>query len=102
MSHEEYVSFFKQLDYIKLINGPGPATLLVDSKKSVTCSVGKSKNHNGSNMWCHYCDKNNHKTAGCRAIAKFKHQKKARFVAKSGPGKMCLAFLFREINALRI
>jgi hypothetical protein len=58
-------------------------------------------------MWCHYCDKNNHNhkhnTADCRAIAKFKQQKKARFEAKAGPGKKSLAFLviFKEINALK-
>jgi hypothetical protein len=51
-------------------------------------------------MWCHYCDKNNHNTADCRAINKFKQHKKAHFEAKSGPGKKSLAFLFEEINAL--
>jgi hypothetical protein len=52
-------------------------------------------------MWCHYCDKNNHNTADCRAIAKFKQQKKARFEAKDGPRKKSLAFIFEEINALK-
>jgi hypothetical protein len=52
-------------------------------------------------MWCHYCDTNNHNTADCRAIAKFKQQNKARFEAKAGPGKKSLAFLFEEINALK-
>jgi hypothetical protein len=54
-------------------------------------------------MWCHYCDKNNHNTADCRAIAKFKQLKKACFEAKTGPGKKSLAFLFlfEEINALK-
>jgi hypothetical protein len=54
-------------------------------------------------MWYHYCDKNNHNTADCRAIAKFKQHKKAHFEAKAGPGKNSLAFLclFEEINALR-
>jgi hypothetical protein len=54
-------------------------------------------------MWCHYCDKNNHNTADCRVIAKFKLRKKARFEAKSGPGKKSLAFLvlFKEINVLK-
>jgi hypothetical protein len=56
-------------------------------------------------MCCHYCDKNNHNTADCRAIAKFKQQKnnKAHFEAKDGPGKKSLAFLclFEEINALK-
>jgi hypothetical protein len=54
-------------------------------------------------MWCHYCDKNNHNTPDCRAIAKFKQQKKnkACFEAKAGPGKKSLALLFEEINALK-
>jgi hypothetical protein len=52
-------------------------------------------------MWCHYCDKNNHNTADCRAIAKFKQQKKACFEAKAEPGKKSLAFLFGEINTLK-
>jgi hypothetical protein len=52
-------------------------------------------------MWCNYCDKNNHNTADCRAIAKFKQQKKACFEAKAGPGKKSLAFLFEKIDALK-
>jgi hypothetical protein len=56
-------------------------------------------------MWCHYCDKNNHNTVDCRAIAKFKQQKnnKACFEAKAGPGKKSLAFNFlsEEIYALK-
>jgi hypothetical protein len=41
--------------------------------------------------------------ADCRAIAKFKQQKKnkACFEAKSGPGKKSLTFLFKEIYALK-
>jgi hypothetical protein len=105
MSYEEFVSYFKRLETlekIKRTNGPNPSSLPVNNKKPLTSSVGKySKNHKGSNMWCHYCDKNNHNMADCRAIAKFKQQKKARFEAKSGPGKNSLAFLFEEINALK-
>jgi hypothetical protein len=52
-------------------------------------------------MRCHYCDKNNHNTADCRAIAKFKQQKKTHFEAKAEPGKKSLAFIFEEINALK-
>jgi hypothetical protein len=54
-------------------------------------------------MWCHYCDKKNHNTSDCRAIAKFKQQKKSCFEAKAGPRKKSLAFLFlfEEINALK-
>jgi hypothetical protein len=109
MSYEESVSYFKRLENLEKIrgtNGPNHSSLPVDNKKtaSVTSSVGKpSKNHKGSNMWCHYCDKNKHNMADCRVISKFKQQKKAHFEAKAGPGKKCLAFLvlFEEINALK-
>jgi hypothetical protein len=105
MTHKESVSYFKRLENlekIRCINNPNPSS--VDKKKSVTSSVDKcSKNHKGSDMWCHYCDKNNHNTADYRAIAKFKQQKnnKACFEAKAGPGKNSLAFLFEEINAIK-
>jgi hypothetical protein len=103
MSYEESISYFKHLENLekfRCTNGPNPSSLPVDNKKtdSFTSSVGKSsKNHKGSNMWCH------HNTADCRAIAKFKHQKKACFEAKVGPGKKSLAFLclFEEINVLK-
>jgi hypothetical protein len=107
MTYEESVSYFKRLENLEKIrrtNGPNPSSLPVYNKKWVTSSVGKpSKNHKGSNMWCHYCDKNNHNTADCRAIAKFKQQKKACFEAKAEPGKRSLAFLFifEEMNALK-
>jgi hypothetical protein len=56
-------------------------------------------------MWCHYYYKNNHNTADCRAIAKFKKQKnnKACFEAVTGSGKKSLPFnfIFEEINALK-
>jgi hypothetical protein len=87
ISYEESVSYFKRLEKLEKIrctNGPNPSSLPGDNKKPVTSSVGKSsKHHKGSNMWCHYCDKNNHNTADCRAIAKFKQQKKAHFEAKN-------------------
>jgi hypothetical protein len=107
MTYEESVSYFKRLENLEKIrrtNGPNPSSLPVDNKKRVsfTSSVGKSsKNHKGSNMWCHYCDKNSHNTDDCRAIAKFKQQKKAFFEAKAGPGKKSLAFIFGEISALK-
>jgi hypothetical protein len=94
----------ENLEKIRRTNGPNPSSLPVDNNKivSVTISVGKSsKNHKGSNKWCHYYDKNNHNTADCRAIDKFKQQKKACFEAKAGPRKKALAFLFEEINALK-
>jgi hypothetical protein len=109
MSYEESVSYFnclEKLEKIRRTNGPNPSSLPVDNEKSVTTSVSKSfLNSKGSNMWCHYCDKSNHNTADCRAIAKFKQQKKnkACFEAKAGPEKKSLAFsfLFEEINALK-
>jgi hypothetical protein len=54
-------------------------------------------------MRCQYCDKDNHNTADCRAISKFKQQKKAHFEAIAGPRKKSLAFLclFKEINAIK-
>jgi hypothetical protein len=68
MSYEESVSYFKRLENLEKImrtNSPNPSSLPIDNKKSVTSSsAGKSsKNHKGSNMWCHYCDKSNHNTA---------------------------------------
>jgi hypothetical protein len=105
--YEESVSYFKHLENLEKIrhtNSPNPSSLPVDNKKSVTSSVGKySKNHKGSNMWCYDCDKNNHNTADCREIAKFKQQKKnkACFEDKDGNGKKYLALLFEEINALK-
>jgi hypothetical protein len=107
ISFDESDSYFKRLENLEKIrrtNGPNPSSLPVDNEKSVTSSVGKSsKHHKGSNMWYHYCDKNNHNTADCRAIAKFKQQKKARFEAKAEPGKQSMAFLvlFKEVNALK-
>jgi hypothetical protein len=98
MSYEESVSYsnsLENLEKIRRTNGPKPSSIPVENKKSVTSSVGKpSNNHKGSNLWCHYCDKNNHNKADYRAIAKFKHQKKACFEAKAGPRKKSLAFLF--------
>jgi hypothetical protein len=112
-SYEESVSYFKRLynlEKIRRTNGPNPSSLPIDNKKfvTVTSSIGKSsKNPKASNMWSHYCDKNNHnhnhKTADFRAIAKFKKQKKALFEVKAGPGGKSLAFLviFQENNALK-
>jgi hypothetical protein len=97
MSYEGSASFFKRLKKLEKIrptNGPNPSSLPIDNKKSVTSSLDKSsKNHKESNMWCHYCEKNNQNTADCRAIAKFKQQNKACCEAKAGPGKKSLAFL---------
>jgi hypothetical protein len=99
-TYEESVSYFQcleNLEKIRCTNSLNPSSLPIDNKKSVTSSVGKSsKNTKGSNMWCHYCDKNNHNTADCRAIAKVKQQRKnkACFEAKAGPGKKSLAFIF--------
>jgi hypothetical protein len=100
MTYEESVSDFKRLENLEKIrctNGPNPSSLPVDNRKrvSVTSNVGKSsKNHKGSNMWCHYCDKNNHKTADCRAIAKFKQQKSIDLKPKLNPERSVWPSLF--------
>ena len=104
MSYEESVAYFKRLENlekIRRINGPAP--LPVDNKKPVVSStvgvaVGKKKS---VKMWCHYCDKNNHNTADCRAIAKAKQRKNGHTETKPVPGKKSLAFLFEEINLLK-
>jgi hypothetical protein len=86
MSYEKSVPYFKHLENLEKIgrtNSPIPSSLSVDNKEFVISIVGKSsKNHKGSNMWCHYCDKNNHNTADCIASAKFKYQKKTRLTLK--------------------
>jgi hypothetical protein len=80
MSYEESVSYFKRLENLEKIrctNGTGPASLPIDNKKRVpfNSSVGKSsENPKTSNMWCHYCNKNNHNTVDCRAIAEYKRR----------------------------
>jgi hypothetical protein len=95
------------LEKIRRTNGPNTSSQPVDNKKrvSVTSSVGKPSKNKQANMWCHYCDKNNHKTVDCRATAKFTQQKKnkACFEAKAESGKKTLSFLvlFEEINALK-
>jgi hypothetical protein len=38
----------------------------------------------------------------CRAISKFKQQKKIGFENKYGPGKNSLPFLLKEINELKM
>jgi hypothetical protein len=101
MSHEESVPYFKRLENLEKIrhtNGQSSSSLPVDYKKtvSVTSSIGKSsENHKGSNMWCHYCDKNNHNTADCREIAKFKQQKGLPF-KQSWSWKEVFDLLFRR------
>jgi hypothetical protein len=84
----------QNLKKIRYTNGTGPVTLPVDNKKrdSVINSKGKSpKSAKFSNIWCHYYENNNHNhnnnTADCRALAKFKQQKKDRFEAKAVSGK---------------
>jgi hypothetical protein len=103
MSYGESVSYFKRLENlgkIRRTNGPSP-TLHIDNKKSVTSSVGVGKSNTSSKQWCHFCDKNDHNTADCRAIAKGKQQKRALYDAKAVPRKKSLAFLFEKINAIK-
>jgi hypothetical protein len=77
MSYEGSASYFKSLENlekIRCINGPNPSSIPADNKKSDTSSVGKSsKNHKGSNMWCHYYYKNNHNTADFRSPWRIRH-----------------------------
>jgi hypothetical protein len=100
MSYEETVSYLKRLENLEKIrctNCPNPSSLPVDNKNilSVTSGVGKSsKNHKGSNMWCHYCDKNNHNTADCREINKFKQQKRLALKPKLNPKRSLWPSLF--------
>ena len=104
MSYEESVAYFKRLENlekIRRVNGPAP--LPVDNKKTVVSStvgvaVGKKKS---AKMWCHFCEKNNHNTADCRAIAKAKQRKNGHSETKPVPGKKSMAFLFEEINLLK-
>jgi ABC-type histidine transport system ATPase subunit len=92
----------KESENIRRTNGPSPAALPVEKKKSVTSCVSKvSINTKAFNLWSHYCGKKNHNTADCKVIAKFKQQKKACFEDKAGTRKKSLAFLFEEINALK-
>jgi hypothetical protein len=48
ITYEESVSYFKHLENLeksRCTKGPNPSSLPVDSKKSVTSSVGKSSKH---------------------------------------------------------
>jgi hypothetical protein len=101
--YEESVSYFKNLKNLEKIRRTKVLDKLpLDSKKSVTVSVvNYSKNAKSSNMWCYYCDKNNHNKAFCRAIAKFKYQKSACFEAKSGYRKKSLGLLLEEVNTIK-
>jgi hypothetical protein len=68
MSYEESMAHLKileNLEKIKKTNGIAP--LPVDNKKTVVSGLGRTKD---SSLWFHYCEKNNHNTADCSAIAK--------------------------------
>jgi hypothetical protein len=92
MSYEEFVAYFKTLEILEKIKKTnGMAPLPVDNKKTVGSSVDRSK---VSSLWCHYCEKNNHNTADCRAIATIKQQQKVRFETKAAPERKSLAFSF--------
>jgi hypothetical protein len=55
ISYKKSVSYFNYLENLEKIrrtNVPNAASFQVNNKKSVNSSVGKSKNHKGSNMWC--------------------------------------------------
>jgi hypothetical protein len=97
ISYEESVSYFKRLDNFEKIrrtNDPAP-TLPVDNKKHVASSVGKARK--SSNQWCHYCDKNNHNTADCLAIAKAKQQKRFILKPKLFPERSLWLFFLKKL-----
>jgi hypothetical protein len=100
MTYEESVSYFKRLESLENIrrtNGPNPSSLPVDKKKrvSVTSSVGKSsKNHKGSNMWCHYCDKNNHNTLIAEQLPNLNSRKRLTLKPKLDPERSLWPSLF--------
>jgi hypothetical protein len=79
-----YFKHLENLEKIRRTNGPNLSSLPVDNKKSVTSSVEKSKNHKGSHMWCHYCDKNNHITSRLIAehLPNLNSRKRTRFALK--------------------
>jgi hypothetical protein len=95
-SYEESVSYFKRLENLEKIKRTNKVvpTLPVDNKRKVaSSSVGVAVGKKNSKMCCHYCDKNNHNTANCRAFAKAKQRKNGLFDAKAVPGKsLCLFF----------
>jgi hypothetical protein len=105
ISHEKSLSYFKHLENLEKIrrtNSPNPSSLPEKIKKTVfvTSSVDKSsKNHKGSNMWCHYCDKSNHNKSNCRAFDKFKMQKKTRLDLNSNlylERSLCISHSFSK------
>jgi hypothetical protein len=99
MSYEESVSYFKRLENLeknRRTNGLGPAILFFWCKDPNSVTDGKvksSENTKPCSMRCQFCEKYNNNTAHCRTITTFKHQKKDRSEAKSGPGKTSLAFI---------
>ena len=103
MSYKESVAYFKRLENLEKIRRiNGPALLPVDNKNLVSSTVGVAVGKKKSaKMWCHYCDKNNHKTADCRAISKAKQRKNGHSETNAVPGKKSLTFPFEEINLLK-
>jgi hypothetical protein len=106
MTYEDSVANFKRLENLEKIRKTNGllSPLTVDNKKLeavntvVGLAVGKKKS---AKMWCHYCDKNNHNTADCRAIAKAKQRKNDNSEAKDVPRKKSFSFLFEEFNSLK-
>jgi hypothetical protein len=94
------------LEKIRHTNGPNPSSLPVDNENtvSVTSSVGKSsKNHEGPNVWCHYCDNNNYSTADFRAIAKLNIRKRLALKPKLDPERSHWpSFLKKSLNPKNI
>jgi hypothetical protein len=60
---ETHLKCLENLENIRRTYGSNRSSLPIEYKKSqtVTSSVDKSsKNNKGSNMWCHFCDKQPH------------------------------------------
>ena len=105
MDYEAAISYFirlENLDKIRRMNGPAP-TVAVDNNTSITSRVGVGpvRKKQKTNMWCHYCDKNNHNTAECREIAKAKQHKKAQYGSKAVPGKRPYPFFSKRLTPLK-
>jgi hypothetical protein len=98
MSYEESVLSFKcleNLEKVRRTNGPSP-TLHIDDKKSITSSLGVGKFNKSSKQWCHLCDKNNHSTAYCRAIAKPSSKKRLPLEPRQFPERSLWLFFLRK------
>jgi ribosomal protein L37E len=99
MMYEESMAYLKRLENLEKIrrtNSPSP-TLHVDNKKFGTSSIGVGKSNKSSKQWCHFCGKNSHNTADCRAIAKAKQQKRLLMKPKLFPERSLWLFFSKKL-----